>query len=434
MKFEFGLDDTPPLPVNLVLGLQWAFIAVSTIVILGKIVSAIHFGESQDEILYLQKLFFLTGAVLIIQVLWGHRLPLISGPAAVLLIGVVSSRGSGLSVINTAMLAGGAFISLLAATGLFAYVRKLFTSRVIAVVLVLIVFTLSPTIRDLIIGRSSGIDPLLNITFAIVFVFAVFFLDGVLSGIWKAGLLFFAILGGSIGYFILFPSALDSSAFTQGPWFVNFFTDMTARPSVIPGVLISFLICYLALVVNDFGSIQSLNEMLNPAKKNRRINRGILFTGLANIASGFLGVLGPVNYSLSPGVIASTGCASRYPLILAGFIVLMLSPFPRLIGLMGSVPSVVVGGVMVFIMASQFSAGLSIAVKGEAAGAFSFRSGVIIGMPVILGTIIAFLPADILDRAPVLLQPILGNGFVAGVISVLFLEHVIFRSREPVGR
>ena len=115
MKFEYNLEDSPPLTANLILGLQWAFIAISTIIILGKIVGSIHFGESADEILYLQKLCFLTGATLIFQLLWGHRLPLISGPAAVLLIGIVSSQGFQISVINTSIIIGGAFISLLAA-------------------------------------------------------------------------------------------------------------------------------------------------------------------------------------------------------------------------------------------------------------------------------------------------------------------------------
>jgi len=427
MKLQYSLNETPPPVTNLVLGFQWAFIAISTIVILGKIVGSMHFGQSQDEILYLQKLFFLTGATLIVQLLWGHRLPLISGPAAVLLIGIVSSRSYGLSVINTSIMIGGVFVSVLAVTGLFNHVRKLFTTRVIAVVLLLIVFTLAPTIRDLMIGLSGGIDPLWNVTFAIFLAFAMFLLDRVLSGIWKTGLIVFSILGGSVVYFLLFPSALDSHLFTHESWVRFFFKDMTVRPVVVPGVLLSFLICYIALTVNDFGSIQSLNELLDPDRKDRRISRGIALTGVSNLASGFLGVLGPVNYALSPGIIASTRCASRYPLIVAGIFVILLSPFPRLIGWFGCVPSVVIGGVMVYVMASQIAAGLQFAMRDVRNGEFTFNSGIVIGLPVLLGNLIAFLPAEVLERAPDVFRPVLGNGFVAGVFSVLFLEHIIYR-------
>ena len=427
MKLEYDLEDSPPLAANLVLGLQWALIAISTIVILGKIVGSIHFGQTQDEILYLQKLFFLTGSTLIVQLLWGHRLPLVSGPAAVLLIGIVSSQSYGISVINTSIMIGGIFVSVLAMTGLFGYVRGLFTTRVIAVVLLLIVFTLAPTIRDLMIDLSGGIDPLWNVTFAIFLAFAMFLLDRVLSGIWKAGLIVFSILGGSVVYFLIFPAALGSHLFTHESWVQSFFEDMTVRPVVVPGVLLSFLICYIALTVNDFGSIQSLNELLDPDRKSRRISRGITLTGISNLASGFLGVLGPVNYALSPGIIASTRCASRYPLIVAGVFVLLLSPFPRLIGWFGCVPSVVIGGVMVYVMTSQIAAGLQFAMRDARNGEFSFDSGIIIGLPVLLGNIIAFLPAEVLEKAPDMFQPVLGNGFVAGVFSVLFLEHIVYK-------
>jgi xanthine/uracil permease len=427
MKLEYGLDESPPTTVNLVLGLQWAFIAIATIIILGKVVSVINFGESQDEIIYLQKLFFLSGAALIAQIFWGHRLPLISGPAAVLLIGVISSQGFPIAVINTSIIIGGLLVSLIAATGLLGYIRKFFTARVISAVLLLIVFTLAPTIMNLIIGPSSGVDPLLNIAYSIFFVFAMFLLNRALSGIWKMGLLIFSILGGSIGYFLLFPATFDSSMIAGAAWTGFFFRELTMAPVIAPGVLFSFLICYIALMVNDLGSIQSLNEMLDPEGKDRRINRGVFITGLSNMASGFLGVLGPVNYSLSPGVIASTRCGSRYPLIVAGIIVLLVAPFPKLIGIIGGVPSVVIGGIMMYIMASQVAAGLQIALRDMIGEEEIFKSGVIIGLSVLLGNIIAFLPPGILESAPDTLRPVVGNGFVAGVLSVLFLEHIVFR-------
>lgn len=427
MKWEYDLNEPPPLRTNIILGLQWAFIAISTIVILGKIVGSLHFGESEDQILYLQKLFFLTGVTLLAQCLWGHRLPLISGPAAVLLIGIVSSQGFQISAVNSSMMIGGAFIGILAATGLFHFFRRFFTARIICVVLLLIVFTLAPTIQNLIVGTESGVDPFFNITFAILLAFLMFLFYRALTGIWKTILIVCSIVLGSVVYFLIFPDSLNKDAITHGSWIGFFFRDLTFRPVLAPGVLLSFLICYLALSVNDFGSIQSLNEMLDPDRKDRRINRGLALTGIANLASGFFGVIGPVNYSLSPGVIASTRCASRYPLFPAALFIILFSPFPRLIGFLGCVPSVVIGGVMIYIMASQVSAGLSIFVQDCRQAAISFKSGIIIGMPILLGNLIAFLPAQALERIPLVLHPVLGNGFVVGVISALFLEHIVFR-------
>lgn len=434
MKWKYELDESPPPSTNIILGLQWAFIAIPPVVILGKIVGALHFGESADEILYLQKLFFITGLALLAQLLWGHRLPLVSGPAAVLLVGIISSQEFHMSAINTSMMIGGIFIGILAATGLFGYFKKLFTARVISVVLLLIVFTLAPTIMDLMIGQNSGVSPLSNLTFSILLVFIMFFLHKVLPGAWRMSLIICSIAFGSIVYFLIFPGAFNKDALAQESWLRFFFTDLTLSPEFAPGVLISFIVCYLALTVNDLGSIQSVNEMLRPDRPDRRINRGIILTGIANFISGLMGIIGPVNYSLSPGVIASTRCASRYPLFPAAIFMLLLSPFPRLIGFIGSVPSAVIGGMMVYIMASQVSAGLQIAIQDLREGVFSFESGIVIGMPVLLGNVIAFLPAQILDGIPLMLRPVLGNGFVAGVVGAMFLEHLVFKKQTQSGK
>jgi xanthine/uracil permease len=330
------------------------------------------------------------------------------------------------------MIIGGIFIGILAATGLFSYFKKLFTARVISVVLLLIVFSLTPTIMDLMTGQNSNISPILNFTFAIFLVFIMFLLHKVLPDNWRIALIICSIAAGSIVYYLIFPEAFSKNAFTHEPWLGFFFEDLTIHPELAPGVLISFIICYLALTVNDLGSIQSVNEMLGTDDADRRINRGIIFTGIANFASGVMGIIGPVNYSLSPGVLASTRCASRYPLFPAAIFILLLSPFPRLIGFMGSVPSAVIGGIMVYIMASQVSAGLQIAIQDLRESDFSFESGIVIGMPVLLGNIIAFLPAQILDSIPLMLRPILGNGFVAGVVGAMFLEHLVFKKRNSL--
>jgi xanthine/uracil permease len=427
MQWKYDLDESPPLAATILLGLQWAFIAISPIIILGKVVGALHSGESANEILYLQKLFFLTGAALFIQLVWGHRLPLISGPAAVLLVGIISSQGFEASAINSSMMIGGLFIAILASTGMFSYFRKLFTAQVIAAVLLLIVFTLAPTISDLMMDLGSGIHPATNIAFSISLAFIMFLLYRRLPGAWKMVLIICSMVFGSIVYFFLFPETFNEDALARESWLGFFFRDFTLEPVFEPGVVVSFLICYLALTVNDLGSIQSVNEMLSPAHPDRRINRGIVVTGIANLMSGFMGVIGPVNYSLSPGVLTSTRCASRYALFPAAIFLVLLSSFPRLIAVMGSVPSVVIGGIMVYIMAAQLSAGLQIAIKDCRESGFSFEKGIVVGLPLLLGNIVAYFPAQVLDSIPTLLSPVLGNGFVVGVVTALLLEHLVFK-------
>lgn len=136
-------------------------------------------------------------------------------------------------------------------------------------------------------------------------------------------------------------------------------------------------------------------------------------------------MIGQVNFSLSPGVIAATGCASRFTMVPAALGLFILSFLPTAIGFMGNIPSVVIGSVLLYIMTSQIAAGLMVAVSSTSE--FKFESGLIIGLPLMLGIIISFYPPDVIASFPAALRPILGNGFVMGVLSVLVLEHIIFK-------
>jgi xanthine/uracil permease len=427
MQFDYGLDERPPLLKSILVGLQWAAILIPSIIIIGKVGGVLHFSDPGDLITYLQKMSFVMAATLLFQVLWGHRLPLISGPSTVLLIGVISSRGFGLSTIYTSVLLGGLILFILSVSGLFVYLQRLFTSRVVAVILLLIAFTLTPTILNLITVSENQVPALINLCFSLIFIIIIFLFHRILTGFWKSTLIIWSMISGSIIYLAIFHHSLEINNFSHVNLVSFFFSGFTTRLSFDAGVLISFIFCFLALAINDLGSIQSMYELLKPQDMPRRITRGISLTGLANVVSGFFGVVGPVNFSLSPGVIASTGCASRFTLVPAAIILFLLSFSPLIIGFIGSVPSVVIGSMLIYILCSQISAGLMVAFEANEGEGFQFETGLVIGLPILLATVIAFLPADVLDTFPTVLKPILGNGFVVGVITSLILEHLIFR-------
>ncbi|MFC1891927.1 uracil-xanthine permease family protein [Thermodesulfobacteriota bacterium] len=429
MQFEYNLDQRVPFIKAFLFGLQWAALSISSIIILGKVVGGLHFGDSLGQIIYLQKLLFLSSVTLFGQIFWGHKLPLIPGPSAVLLVGVVASQGLGVSAIYSSIMIGGLFITVLAMSGLFSYFQRLFTTNVVAVVLLLITFTIAPTIQKLMIDAKSGINPFYNIIFALILIFMMFLFYQRLNGIWKSTLIIWAMIIGSFLYFLIFPAGTADDTFSDALWLSGFFKHMTLDFSFQPGVLISFIFCYIALAINDLGSIQSVNEILNSSDIGKRITRGISLTGLANILSGFFGVIGPVNYSISPGVIVSTRCASRFTLVPAAAIMFILSFLPAATGFIGNVPSVVIGAVLAYIMASQVAASLLVAFRGTQEEGFQFENGLVIGLSVLLGTIVAFLPTQVINSLHPFLRPVLGNGFVIGVISVLVLEHIIFRKK-----
>jgi len=353
-------------------------------------------------------------------------MPLIVGPSSVLLIGIIAASGQSLDRIYSSVLCGGLFLAAISLSGLLRHLKRVFTPCVVAVVLLLVAFTLAPTILKLVTSGPGCAAPLTRLLFAVALVFATFGLQRLLAGMWKSTLIAGAMLAGSVLWFLVDPQSMEAPAVVGPAPLSGFFRGLTAM-QIDAGVLISFLFCYVALLVNDLGSIESMNALLESEKGETRISRGVLVTGLANVAAGFLGVIGPVNFSLSPGVIVATGCASRIAMFPAAALLLILSFSPAAIGVLSNIPAVVVGTMLLYVLSLQISAGLVMAF--EAAGGFKIADGLVIGLPLLLSTIIAFLPAPVLETFPAVLRPIVGNGFIVGVAASLIMEHGLYRSR-----
>ena len=426
MRFSYGIDDRPEPASLLIFGLQWLAVSVPATLIIGNVMAGLYGGPA---IPYLQKLFLLTALVLLAQIYLGHKLPLVIGPATVLLIGILASLDAGFGAINASILVGGLLLAGLAATGLFKHLKRLFTPRVIAVVLMLIAFTLAPVILNLITDGGGTVPATHAFLFSLLFALVLFIANGFLKGLWKSTLALWAIILGTLAYILIFGMV---SPPPTGTALLAFPGDLLA-PLAIPdiGVFAAFLICFLALAINDLGSIQSVGGLLDADEMGERTNRGVTVTGLGNALAGLTGVIGPVNFSLSPGVIAATGCASRFALVPAGIALALMAASPLAIGYLSSIPGPVIGVVLAYVMTAQIAAGLM--VGQESSAVKTFDEGLIIGIPLLLGTVVAFLPDAIAAGFPATLRPLIANGFVVGIITVLVLEHLVYRQPQNTG-
>lgn len=418
MKLQYKIDDKLPVGQMLVYAMQWFILAVaviSTSVFVAQ-------GSPAERLFFAQKLFAVIGITGAIQVLWGHRMPLVVGPASVLLVGVLSSLGAKAPVgaIYTSIAIGGALIVLLSFGGMMNKVRKLFTPRIVVVILMLIAFTLAPVIKNLIFQEGATSEQhLFGLVFTLVGCVGMVFLNRTLKGVAKSLVVPIALVVGSAAYYLLFPmpQAVESVGFLGGNMFNDFSFDW--------GLMIAFVICYIALLINDIGSIESLGVMLGAEDMGGRLKRGLRITGAMNVVAGSMGVLGPVNYSMSPGVIASTGCASRWALLPATLLLVLCALFPDVIFVLTSIPNQVIGVILLFLMGTQLSAGLEMATSTGSIRSFS--GALTISLPIMVALLFQLMPRGIV---PSVIEPLVGNGFAMGVITVLVMEHLINRTKE----
>ncbi len=417
---RYGLNDFPPPMAFLLYGLQWWIVTLPSVAILGAVVAHLHFTDAAEQVWYMQKLLVVLGAATVVQILAGHRLPLVIGPASTLLVGVLASAAVGIDALYTAIFLGGIVLAIAGFSGLLTHLRVFFTPRIVAVVLILIAFTLSPAILRLIsAGPEHGA---FSFCFAFATVFALVCINHILKGVFKSLTVPIGMVGGTLA-FCFFQGVPESVSAPLGPaalsWTISF--------SFHPGTLLAFFFCFLALTVNEFGSIEAVGRMLDADGMETRARRGVGFTGLANAVSGCLGVIGPVDFSLSAGVIAATGCASRFVLVPAGIGLALCGAFPGFVMVLGAIPGPVMGALLLYLMAAQLAGGLLMLVTEK--GVADFTSGMTAGLPLMLGLIISFAPADVFAPFPEVIRPVISNGFVMGCLAVILLEHGIFKKR-----
>ncbi len=418
MKLKYNVEDRLPIAQLMLYALQWFILAVAVVVTSVFVAQ----GSPADKLFFGQKMFMVMGLTGLVQVIWGHRLPLVVGPAAVLLVGVMSalSSNSDTNAIYSSIAIGGVLIMLVTFGGLIKHVQSLFTPRIVVVILLLIAFTLTPVIKNLVFpAHASHAEHIFGLIFALVGCPVMVVLNRVLSGVAKSLVIPIALVVGSVAYYAIFPLAefTPSSASIDGLFISEFKLDW--------GVVVAFVICYIALLINDIGSIESLGKMLQIDSMPQRLKRGVRITGLSNIVAGCLGILGPVNYSMSPGIIASTGCASRYALVPATLMLMLCSLSDKVIWALTAIPNPVIGVILLFLMGTQLAASFEMLHSTQSVR--SFGDGLTVGLPLMMAMLFQLMPRGIM---PQIIEPLLGNGFAMGVITVIVMEHVVNRSKS----
>ena len=416
MEFKYGLDSRPSFGATILYGLQWLMICIPVVL------TSTFVAPAGQTLFFTQKLFAVMGVTMIVNSLFGHRLPLIAGPAAVLLMGVLaaSQLGGSSEAIFPSIAIGGVLIVLLSLSGLMSKVQKAFTPRIVAAIVLLIAFTIIKPIVGMVFSNSD--HQLFSLLFAVVVVITMAVANNLLKGIWKSMVVIVAMILGSVIYYAFtgFPQSFVSDTLPSKLFLCGVELDA--------GIVIAFIFCYIALFINQVGSVQSLGELVGADNMASRQKRGMVVQGIMNMVAGAMGVIGPVDYSLSPGIVASTSCASRYTVIPAAVLMILLAFIPDAVSVLLTIPQPVMGVVLLYLMSTQIAAGLHMIHTSSATP--TFKDGLILAIPIMFTTLLSFAPQSAMYAVPALLRPIVGNGFVMGIIIILLLEHLFLKDKK----
>ena len=421
------MDQWPKPGEMLVLSLQWLVVIMPGILVLGKVIATAQGLDSQESVSFLQRLLLVMGLVQAVQISKGHKLPGVVGPSAVLLVGILSTLSSGVEAVYGAMAAAALLTSLVGLSGLAARLSKLFTRPILASTLVLIAVTLSPAMRDQLFSQATKGGPMISFAFGFPLCCAMLWGQYRLKGLLSSASLLLGVILGSILYHL--------SPLSDAPLPSILAAPLAGLPTLPghglifdPSVILSFCLCYLALISNELAAVEATGEVCRATAMPGRLNRALVTGGLGGILAGLLGVPGPVTYSVSPAVVMASRAKSQWPLLPVALALCLMAFFPVGLSLFALTPEPVVGAVMLYLMAGTVFAAINILTGSN--GPPKWREGVVVGLAMVVGLMVAYLPPEIKQSLPPSLRPILANGFVVGLVSALFLEHLIFRDKK----
>lgn len=406
--------------------IQWMLFMLA-----GCVVAPITIGEafqlSQMEIVhFVQRALFVMGIAAILQCLFGHKLPIIEGPAAVwwgiflLFAGLADTPQEGIRILESlqvGLLISGILFIVLSLTGFMKYVRKLFTPLVTGTFFVLLVAQMSgPFIKGILgIGYLSyNLQGKAAILGVITTICAI-----VLARSHVKGLRIFSALWTIIGGWIFF--TLMNLNKTMPP----IYDKVSSIPQVFPwgnpvfhfDMMLVAIISTLLLMTNLIGSIEAVEKAIESPSRQVERDSGF-FLGISQLLSWLFATVSFIPVSYTAGFILTTKMKERLPFILGSIVILIISLFPWISMFFSLIPTPVAYAAMFMSFAQMLGMGL----KEYTTGPLDERSIAIIGISLMVGIGSMAIPVSSLAEVPPVFVTFLSNGLAMGVVTCIIIE------------
>lgn len=413
--------------------IQWFIFLLASAVALPIVIGSIFHMSFNDIALLMQRTFFIVGVASFLQGLFGHRLPVMEGPAGiwVSIFAVLAqtavhqgkSLASTLQIIETAILLAGLFLIIIGVTKLSQRILSLFTPLVTGSFLFLLAIQLSGTFLEGMLGiqgKSQTLD-----VFSTIIAFLVFFLVLGLS-IFSSGWLksYAVLIGIGVGWILSLFGDWGSHANKKVEAATFHFPDVFAwgRPVWDIGVIPIALFTAIILLSNLVASISAASNSIygDQSFENQQMNRGTMMMGFNHSLAGIFSTIAMVPLATSAGFIDITGQKKKQPFMYAALLLTSIAFFPPIVRYISMIPSPVANAAILATFVQLMGLGL----KNVASQPLDQRRLTIIGVAYLIGIGIMFLPADVFNNTPTIVQNLLSNGLLVGTILMILLEQV----------
>ncbi len=406
---------------------QW-FIFILAGSVVAPLTIGAAFGISVPEISsFVQRTFFVIGIISLFQAWFGHKKPIVEGPAVLwwgvflLFAGlgseVSSDRFEVLRSIEMGILFSGVLFILLSVFQVIHRVKRIFTPIVTGTYFILLVAQISGPFMKGILGVGYFSDEVHGTV-------AVLGIGTALVTIWFATSRWFylksysVLFGIAVGWLLFILFGLEKKIpFEAENWVTFPGVFVWGTPVFDLGIVITSAVVTLLLLINFVASIDVVEEVLGDSSDSRYNQSGIVM-GISQLLSGVFSTIGMVPLSYTAGFILSTRMKERFPFVLGSLILLGLSFFPTITMFFASIPVPVGYASMLLAFSNMLVIGLQAYMKIDR----DQQSLLIISLSLMIGIGVMFLTPASLSGVHPAIASIMNNGLIVGVLSCIFLE------------
>lgn len=346
------LNEKLPLSQLVPLGLQHVLAMYAGAVIVPIIVGG-GIGLNPQQLAYLVAAdLFTCGLATLVQTFGigkfaGIRLPVVLGCAFQAVFPMISiGKDYGIGAIYGSIIASGIFVMF--AAYFFGKLLRFFPPVVIGSIITIIGLSLIGVAFNNFGGGDSS-DPsfgsLNNLAIGaltlVVIVCANKFLKGFLQTI-------SVLLGIIVGTIVAFAMGMvDFSAVANEPWVNVVRPFYFGFPKFVPSAMITMCLVSLVSMIESTGVFFATGKVCEKEIKEKDVVKGIRAEGIAQVLGGVFNAFPYTTFSQNVGLIALTGVRSRYVVVTAAAILMILGTLPKFAAVATVIPSCVLGGAMI---------------------------------------------------------------------------------------
>lgn len=423
----YGIDEkSKSLRDTIIYSLQWVMILFYPIVWGYSIVGlGVDFSNSELSN-YMVQVIFITGISTLSQVCMGHKLAMISGPNVIPSLAIVAAFSIGgkeyaLQSFNAYAISG-VIVTLLGMSGVISKIRKYWTPLVSGSMIMMIGISASVTAGGLLASGSNAYSILIGIALALLCGYLSIKGKGIMSSI---PVLVTIVLG-----YIIFILMGDFN------WDIVRSMPVITVPKLFPyglkfppvDLIVIMVVVNLFSAINLYGNLDGYSSLVGAKLDKHDEKRTFTVFGIVeSVIASIFGVPGNVAYGENLGLITLTKVASRFFMIIASIIFIIMSFFGKVGGLMAAMPPVVAGAILLGVASTLIGLGAS---TWNNLDTFETREIFIVGFSIFLAFALNSLPENFYYTIPRLLGTLLKNPVITVIFLTIFLEQCIFRKEN----